>query len=77
MKKALTIFTLLMAAGNAGRALADSTSTIQLPVSFTSDLIAMVSATISNFSGYVTLIISILLAAVVIEILIDAIRGRH
>jgi len=73
MKKALSILILF---GGAGIAFADSTSTIQLPTDFGDRLVAVVSATISNFSNFILIVVGVLLSAVVIEILIDAIRGR-
>jgi len=51
-----------------------STSTIQLPTSFVSDMIAQATALLSNLNGYLTTIIGILLAILVIEILIGAFR---
>ncbi len=55
-------------------AFADSTSTIQLPTGFVVDVLSNTTSFLSNFSGYTTLIISVLLGVVVIEILIGAIR---
>lgn len=57
-------------------AAADSSSTVQLPANFTSLLVAQVSDLIGNFSGLIILISSVLLAAVVIEIIIGALRHR-
>jgi len=51
-----------------------STSTIQLPTSLVADIITQVTALLSNFSGYITLILGVILAAVVIEILIHSLR---
>jgi len=55
---------------------ADVTSTIQLPASFSSEVITQVTNLLSNFSSYITLIVGVLLAVVVIEILIGAIHRK-
>ena len=51
-----------------------STSSIQLPTDFISGILTQTTTMLSNFSGYITLIVGILLAVVVIEIIIGAIR---
>jgi len=50
---------------------------IQLPVTFATDVASSSTLTISGLSGYATLVIGVLLAAVVIRVLISAISGRH
>jgi len=57
-------------------AFADVTSTIQLPESFTSNIVTQVTNLLGNFSSYITLIVGVLLAVVVIEILIRAIHPK-
>jgi hypothetical protein len=51
-----------------------TTTTINLPSGFVSDILNNANALFSSFSGYITLIIGIILAAVVIEILIGVLR---
>lgn len=51
-----------------------STSSIQLPPNFNSDILTQATTLLSNFSGYITLIIGIILGVVIIEILIAAIK---
>lgn len=55
-------------------ALGQSTSTVQLPAGFTAGFLGIATDTLSNFSGYITIVIGVLLSVVVIEILIGAIR---
>ena len=47
---------------------------ITLPANFTGDIITSASAFFANFAPYITLIIGILLATVVVEIIIGAIK---
>ena len=49
---------------------------ITLPADFTEDIASTTTDTISGFSTYIVLIIGILLAGVVLEIIIGAIRHR-
>jgi len=49
-------------------------TTINLPSGFVGDILSNANALFSSFSGYITLIIGIILAAVVIEILIGVLR---
>jgi hypothetical protein len=50
------------------------TSTINLPSNFVSDILSNANALFSSFSGYITLIIGVVLAVVVIEVLINILR---
>jgi len=47
-----------------------STTTIQLPAGFASDVLMQATALLSNFGGYITLIIGILLGLLAIGALI-------
>lgn len=49
---------------------------ITLPNNFTTDIASSTSDMISSFSSYIVLIIGVLLAGVVLEIVISAIRHR-
>jgi len=49
---------------------------IQLPANFTTSIASSTTDTISTFSPFVILIIGILLAGVVLEIIISAIRHK-
>lgn len=49
---------------------------ITLPNNFTTEIASSTSDMISSFSGYVTLIIGVLLAGVVLELIIGAIRHK-
>lgn len=51
-----------------------STSTIQLPVNFVADIITQATSFLGNLSGYLVLIIGIIVAVIVVEILIGALR---
>jgi hypothetical protein len=51
-----------------------ATSTIQLPADFVSNILTAATALISNFSGYLTLIIGILLGMLVIGFLISFLK---
>ena len=55
-------------------ALADVTSTIVLPDSFISNIWGNVNSLFTGINGYITLIIGVILAAVVLEIIIGAIK---
>jgi len=55
-------------------ALAESTSSIQLPADFNANILSQATAFLSNLSGYLTLIIGILLGLVAVEIIIGVIR---
>lgn len=50
------------------------TSTINLPPNFIGSILDNANALFSSFSPYITLIIGVLLAVVVINIIIDALR---
>jgi hypothetical protein len=51
-------------------------SIIPLPSGFTADILANTSTILTDLSGYITLIISIILIGVVIEIIVGAVK-RH
>jgi hypothetical protein len=51
-----------------------TTSTLQLPADFVSNILAQATALLTSFGNYIALIIGILLALVAIEFLISAIR---
>jgi hypothetical protein len=51
-------------------------SLITLPANFTTDIASSTSDTIGSFSSFIVLIIGVLLAGVVLEIIISAIRHR-
>lgn len=51
-----------------------STSTIQLPTDFIANVLAQATALLGNLGGYIALIVGVLLAVLVIEILIGAIK---
>jgi hypothetical protein len=53
-----------------------ATPLIQLPADFTSSIGSSTSDTLSTFSSYIVLIIGILLAGVILEIIISAIRHK-
>jgi hypothetical protein len=53
------------------------TATIQLPTNFISDILSQATALLSSLEGFVTLIVGVLLALVVIEFVIGAIRHRQ
>lgn len=52
------------------------TSTIELPSNFVSNLIDQVTGLLSNFSPYIVLIVSVLLIAIVIDIIVGALRHK-
>jgi len=56
---------------------AQSTPTVQLPSTFTSDILSQATALLASMSNFVTLIVGVLLALVVIEFVIGAIRHRQ
>jgi hypothetical protein len=49
----------------------------QLPDDFTSQIASSSTAMIANLSPYAELIIGVLLAAVILSVIIGAIRGGH
>jgi fructose-specific phosphotransferase system IIC component len=53
------------------------TATIQFPTNFTSDILSQATALLNSLSGYMTLIIGVLLGLVVVEFVIGAIRHRQ
>lgn len=67
-------FLILILAAAPFSALATSTSSIQLPANFTSDVLSQATDFLGNLSGYLTLVIGVILGVVVIEILIHALR---
>ena len=69
MKKILLIISLFPLS-----AFAASTSSIELPASFNSDIWAQASSLFGSFSPYITMIIGVVLAAIVLEILIGALH---
>lgn len=58
-------------------AFAQSTPTVQLPSTFTADILSQATALLASLSNFVTLIVGVLLALVVIEFVIGAIRHRQ
>lgn len=54
-----------------------ASDTIQLPANFTSDILAQATALLNSLGGFVTLIVGVLLALVVVEFVIGAIRHRQ
>ena len=76
MKKIIAIISVV--AFSPALALAQSASdTIQLPANFTSDILAQATALLNSLGGFVTLIVGVLLALVVVEFVIGAIRHRQ
>jgi hypothetical protein len=53
-----------------------ATDTIQLPTDFTADILTQSTALLSNLEGFMSLIVGVLLALVVVEFVIGAIRHR-
>ncbi len=53
------------------------TTTVQLPSNFTADILAQATALLTSMEGYISLIVGVLLALVVIEFVIGAIRHRQ
>jgi len=51
-------------------------SLITLPNDFVGNIASSTNDTISSFSGYITLIIGIVLAGVVLELIIGAVRHK-
>jgi len=51
-----------------------SSTTIQLPEGFVSNILESAGGIFTTFSGVITLIVGVLLAALVIEIIIGALR---
>lgn len=49
-------------------------TTISMPAGFTSDIWGNVQALFNGFAGYIALVIGVILAAVVLDIVIGAIR---
>jgi hypothetical protein len=49
---------------------------ITLPGSFTTDIASTTSDTLSSFSPYIVLILGVLLAGVVLEMILGAVRHR-
>lgn len=49
----------------------------QLPADFTTQIASSSTNVIASLSGYTELVIGVLLAALVIGVLIGALRGRH
>ena len=54
-----------------------ASDTIQLPSNFTADILAQATALLGSLSDYITLIVGVLLALVVVEFVISAIRHRN
>lgn len=50
---------------------------IELPAGFGTAIASSSSATIAGLSDYITLVVGVLLAALVVSVIIGAIRGRH
>jgi hypothetical protein len=53
-----------------------ASGTIQLPSALTADILTQATALLSSLEGYMSLIIGVLLALVVVEFVISAIRHR-
>ena len=53
-----------------------ATGSIQLPSNFTADVLTQSTALLTNLEGYMSLIVGVLLALVVVEFVIGAIRHR-
>ncbi len=53
-----------------------ATDSIQLPSDFTADVLTQSTALLTNLEGYMSLIVGVLLALVVVEFVIGAIRHR-
>ena len=54
-----------------------ATDTIQLPAALTGDILAQSTALLGSLEGFMSLIIGVLLALVVVEFVIGAIRHRQ
>jgi hypothetical protein len=54
-----------------------ATDTIQLPSGFTSDILTQATALLGSLEPYISLIIGVLLALVVVEYVIGAMRHRQ
>jgi hypothetical protein len=77
MKKLLYIFPLIAAALMPVLVFAQTaTDTISLPSNFTSDILTQATALLGSLEPYITLILGVLLALVVVEFVISAIRHR-
>ena len=50
---------------------------ISLPTDFVTQIASSSTATIAGLSGYIELVLGVLLAAVVVSVLIAALSGRH
>jgi hypothetical protein len=55
-------------------ALADASSSISLPSDFNANIWAQAQALFTGFAGYIELIVGVILAAIVLEIVIGALR---
>jgi len=51
-------------------------SIIPLPVGFIDDILANIETILTDLGGYIALIISVLLGAIILEVIIGAIRNR-
>ena len=77
MKKILYIFPLIDVMVLPSLVFAQvTTSTIQLPSDLTAQIVGQASALLASLSSYMELIIGVLLALVVVEFVIGAIRHR-
>ncbi len=54
-----------------------ATNTIELPANFTADILTQATALLTSLDGFITLIIGVLLALVVVEFVIGAVRHRQ
>jgi hypothetical protein len=54
-----------------------ASGTIVLPTALTGDILAQATALLTSLEGYMSLIIGVLLALVVVEFVISAIRHRN
>lgn len=55
----------------------DATNTIQLPSDMTAQILSQATALLGSLSSYMELIVGVLLALVVVEFVIGAIRHRQ
>jgi hypothetical protein len=55
----------------------DATGTIQLPSDMTAQILSQATALLGSLSSYMELIVGVLLALVVVEFIIGAIRHRQ
>jgi len=74
MKKYIFVFVSALASALAAPAGATSTTTITMPTNFVSQVLVVSTDTLTELGPYITLIVGVLLAVVVVEILIGIFR---